>query len=134
MVVFDRRIKRIKEWPRGCWNTPEPGPQEGWHASCGHSKDTPNDRDDDTVGWREVARRGRKALCCLVRLSIFLMLSNKQRQAHRGACASGTMLAPLEPLDVGTARRMALRHYDNATALRRSPSHRSRARLAHRAG
>jgi hypothetical protein len=24
---------RIKEWPRRCSNTPEPGPQKGWHAT-----------------------------------------------------------------------------------------------------
>jgi hypothetical protein len=43
----------MKEWPRRCSNTPEPGPQKGWHAtvdtresSAPHAHPSTEDHDD----------------------------------------------------------------------------------------
>ena len=61
---------RIKEWPRRCSNTPEPGPQKGWHAtvdtresSAPHAHSPTQDHDDTVEAHYSGLERLRPHAC-----------------------------------------------------------------------
>ena len=55
---------RIKEWPRRCWNTPEPGPQKGLET-VDTTRVHSHDHDDDTVEahYASLEREPEACLC-----------------------------------------------------------------------
>jgi hypothetical protein len=57
-------VCRIKEWPRRCWNTPEPGPQKGLET-VDTTRVHSHDHDDDTVEahYASLEREPEACLC-----------------------------------------------------------------------